>query len=371
MTEGPLPAYRSLLDAGELRPDETQTEVAERLQALYDACRPYRPRGNGNGNGRRRSRKRAGTPRGMYLSGGVGRGKSMLMDLFFEALPDEGRRRVHFHAFMLEVHDTLHRWRQDGNGLDDPLARLAAETAAMTWILCFDEFQVDNIADAMILGRLFTALFDNGVVVVATSNNAPADLYKDGLQRDLFLPFITLIGERLDLFELDGPIDYRRDRLREMRLYHTPLGDGSAAALDTAFARLTAGAVAASRTLSVQGRDLVVPRCARGVADVSFATLCELPLGAADYLAIAREFHTVILRDVPLLAADRRNEARRLVTLIDVLYDHRVNLVVSAAGPPDALYPDGADAGMFRRAASRLMEMQGDDYLAQPHGGPG
>ena len=358
LSAGPLPAFRALCAAGELRADARQSAVAERLQALFEALDGYRPR-----NGRRRAAGAA--PRGVYLHGGVGRGKTMLMDLMFDGLADAGKRRVHFHAFMQELHDTLHSWRSAGEKMDDPVGRFAGAVAAENRVLCFDEFHVDNIADAMILGKLFEALFTHGVVIVATSNSAPDELYRDGLQRDRFLPFIELICDRLDVTPVDGPVDYRRERLRDMTLYHAPLGAVASAALDAAFAELSDGADGAPCTLKVRRRKLRIPRAACGVADVPFAELCEKPLGAADYLVLAGAFHTLILRDVPLLPRERRNEARRLVTLIDVLYENKVGLVVSAAGPPDALYPEGHGADTFQRAVSRLLEMQSAGYLAQ------
>jgi cell division protein ZapE len=291
----------------------------------------------------------------------------MLMDLFFETAPVEKKRRVHFHEFMLEVHDRLHRHRQEAAGEGDDVAVLADVIAGDATLLCFDEFQVTNIADAMLLGRLFAALFDLGVVVVATSNVAPDELYAGGLQRERFLPFIDLLKERLDILALDGLMDYRLARLQGMRVYHQPLDAAASAALDEAFAQLTDGAAGEPATLTVQGRRLAVPRAAKGVARFRFADLCERPLGAADYIAIATHFHTVVLAEIPQMSRAQRNEARRFMTLIDALYEHKVNLVCSAAAAPDALYAEGDGAFEFRRTASRLMEMQSRDYLARPH----
>ena len=367
MSEGPLAAWRARTRAGALRPDPDQALAAEKLQSLHNALIGYRPE-TGQSGWRTRlgvGRRREDPPQGLYLFGGVGRGKTMLMDLFFQSAPLTAKRRTHFHPFMLEVRDRLHALR--GARERDPLRRVAAEIAGRAWLLCFDEFQVENIADAMILGRLFEALFDRGVVVVATSNVPPAELYKDGLQRDRFMPFIALILARLDLLALDGATDYRRERIGALKLYHTPLGKTADAALEAAFGALTEGAVPRAARLEVQGRALRVPRAARGVAAFTFAELCGRPLGAADYLTLARAFHTLVVADVPRLAAARADEARRFVTLIDTLYDHRVNLVVSADAPPDALYPDGDAAFAFKRAISRLHEMQTETYLASEH----
>ena len=369
MTDGPLFAYRARCRAGGLKAEPTQELAAEKLQSLYRAVGDYRP-ASGPAGWRERlgltRRQREKAPQGLYLFGPVGRGKSMLMDMFFDSLELARKRRVHFHEFMIEIHAALHRIRGNG-GRRDPLGIVAADIAARTWLLCLDEFQVENIADAMILSRLFQGLFDAGVVVVATSNTRPADLYKDKLQRDRFLPFIDLLHDKLDVLEMAGAVDHRRENLRAMRLYHTPLGSAAEAALDGAFARLTAGAPAAPETLPVQGRALEVTLTATGVARFTFADLCEAPLGAADYLAIAKRFHTVILAGIPRLAPARRNEAKRFLTLIDALYEHNVNLVCLAAVEADALYPEGDGADAFQRATSRLLEMQGEAYIGLPH----
>jgi cell division protein ZapE len=367
--DGPLALYRARRRAGQLQPDPAQQFAAEKLESLHRALIGYQP-GSGRAGWRERlglARRREDPPQGLYIFGAVGRGKSMLMDLFFETAPVEKKRRVHFHEFMLEVHDRLHRHRQEATAEGDDVAVLADAIAADATLLCFDEFQVTNIADAMLLGRLFAALFDLGVVVVATSNLAPEDLYAGGLQRDRFLPFIALLKERLDILELDGLVDYRLARLKGMRVYHQPLDAAAAAALDDAFAQLTDGAAGAPSTLTVQGRRLTVPQAAKGVARFRFADLCERPLGAADYIAIATHFHTLVLAEIPQMSRALRNEARRFMTLVDALYEHKVNLICSAAAAPDELYVDGDGAFEFRRTASRLMEMQSRDYLARPH----
>jgi cell division protein ZapE len=374
MPEGPLSLYRARRGTGTLRPDPDQELAAEKLQSLHHALKNYRPQ-----TGRTGWRERFGlarrpepveAPQGLYLYGGVGRGKSMLMDLFFETAPIERKRRVHFHAFMLEVHQRIHKHRQargKATGPDDALPELARQMADEAWLLCFDEFHVVDIADAMILGRLFTALFEAGVVVVATSNWAPDLLYKDGLQRELFLPFIALLKERLDVMALDGPTDYRLDRLKGTPVYYWPLGPATDRTMKALFASLIDGAPAAAMHLLVQGRRVDIECAAKGVAWVDFWDLCGKPFGAADFLAIATHFHTVLIDDVPTLKDDRRNEAKRFMTLIDALYEHKVNVVVAADGPPERLYPEGQHAFEFERTVSRLMEMQSEDYLQRPH----
>jgi cell division protein ZapE len=369
---GPLAAYRRRRQRGELAADPAQAIAVEKLQSLHNALRRYRPaaeRGWLDRLGLAQlglGRPRTSPPMGLYLYGSVGRGKSMLMDLFFAGAPVEAKRRVHFNAFMLEVHEALHRRRQAGED-GDPIPPLAADLARRAWLLCFDEFQVTNIADAMLLGRLFGALFELGVVVVATSNTAPDDLYAGGLQRELFVPFIALLKEKLDLLQLDGETDHRRARLQGMRVYHTPLGPAADRALAEAFAHLTDGAPGAPDTLVVQGRTLAIPRAARGIACFAFDALCRTPLGAADYLAIAAHYTCVILADVPRLRPEERDVARRFMLLIDALYEHRAQLICSADGAPDELYPSGDAAVEFRRTASRLIEMQSAAYLARPH----
>jgi cell division protein ZapE len=366
---GPLELYRARRRAGQLEADPAQELAAEKLQSLHHALAHYRPT-SGRAGWRERlglARQREEPPQGLYIFGGVGRGKSMLMDLFFASAPVEQKRRVHFHEFMLEVHDSLHRQRQERGNEGDVLAPLAERIAGESWLLCFDEFQVSNIADAMLLGRLFAALLDLGVVVVTTSNIAPDDLYQGGLQRERFLPFIDLLKERLDILELDGVVDYRRNRIKGMTVYHQPLGAAADAALAVAFAQLTDGAADGATTLTVQGRPLAVPQAAKGVARFRFAELCERALGAADYIAIATHFHTVIVADIPVMTPDQRNEARRFMTLIDAFYEHKTNLICAAADAPDRLYAAGDGAREFRRTASRLIEMQSTAYLARPH----
>jgi cell division protein ZapE len=370
LEDGPLSRYRALQSAGTLAHDSAQELAAEKLQSLHKALKNYQPREKASGWRERLGlarRRDAEAPQGLYIFGPVGRGKSMLMDLFFATAPVERKRRVHFHAFMLEVQETLHRWRQEKEGADDVIAALAEKIADEATLLCFDEFHVGNIADAMILGRLFEALFDRGVVVVATSNWEPDDLYKDGLQRDRFLPFIGLIKEKLDVLELDAARDYRLQRIKDVRVYFHPLGELAARHMTESFARLTGGAEPRPDHIIVQQRRLEVPRQADGVAWFDFDELCGRPLGAADYIAIATHFNTVLIDCVPTLSPDHRDQARRFVTLIDELYEHRVNVVIAAAAPPERLYPSGDGSFDFGRTVSRLNEMQSVDYLTRPH----
>src|SRR6516165_7644535 len=361
----PIMAYRALVQGGMLRPDPAQQLAIERLQSLYRALLHYQPE-----TGRRGWLARFGliesgggdAPVGLYLCGPVGRGKSMLMDLLFRTVPNPSKRRVHFHAFMIDVHDRIERERRAGT--EQPILKIAGDLAAEATLLCFDEFQVEDIADAMILERLFTALFDAGVVVVATSNRAPDELYEHGLQRERFLPFIALLKKQLYVLELDSGRDYRLARLQGKRVYHFPLGPEAHDALERAFAEMTDEAPGEGKTLSVKGRLLVVPRSARGVAWFSFADLCANPLGAVDYLAIAKRFAAVVVDAIPRLAPQQRNEARRFNILIDTLYDARTLVVASAEVPPEEIYIGGDGTFEFRRTVSRLLEMQSEDYIA-------
>ncbi len=365
-SQGPLFAYRARVGEGALTGDPAQELAAEKLQSLYHALKGYRPRQPGSWKERFGLAGRADEPpAGLYIFGDVGRGKSMLMDLFFADAPVEKKRRVHFHAFMLEIHMRLHALRtSNGKRADDVLPAIARDIAAEAWLLCFDELHVINIADAMLFGRLFESLFAEGVIVVATSNWAPDDLYSGGLQRELFLPFVALIKQKLDVLHLEGRVDYRMARLMSMKVYHVPLGPAADRALDQAFRDLTDNAPSAPDALNVMGRRVPVPASAKGVARFRFADLCEQPLGPTDYIAIANAFHTVILAGIPRLQPERRDTVKRFATLIDILYERKVKLVCSAAVPPQDIYPDGAHAQEFRRTVSRLMEMQSVEYLS-------
>ena len=372
---GPLPAWRALIASGALAPDDSQHLAAERLQDLWIKLRGYTlsPGGAPGGRLRRLLRRKPADgvpdnrPNGLYLVGDVGRGKSMLMDLFFACADVPAKRRIHFHRFMQEQHARLHAWKAANPEGTDPIPPLAAQIAAEAALLCFDEFQVNDIVDAMILGRLFAALFERGVIVVATSNTLPADLFRGRPGRDAFLPFIALLEQHLDILLLAGERDFRRARLAGLVTWHTPAGARADAALDRAFADLTANAPAAPASLLVMGRRLAIPLAAAGVARSDFTALCGTPLGAGDYLALATHFHALVLDAVPRLSPDNYDEARRFIVLVDALYDHRVKLVASADALPDQLYRSGEGAQAFERTASRLVEMQSAEYLALAH----
>jgi len=364
-----LAEYDALVAAGELKPDPQQRAAAERLNLLQSELEAAPPRGSLLW---RIAGRKPASPRGVYLWGAVGRGKSMLMDLFYEALHIQRKRRVHFHAFMLDVHARMREVRKSESG--DPIPLVADALTQDVRCLAFDEMVVNNSADAMILSRLFTALIERGVTVVATSNRPPTDLYKDGLNREHFLPFIALVKERLDVLGLNGPTDYRRDRLGDGARWFVPADDAASAALSAAFFRLTDyppedRANVPTLELDVGGgRMLHVPKALKGVAVFSFKRLCGEARGASDYLAVARHFHAVIIVGIPRMGPENRNEAARFVTLIDALYEYKVKLLASAAAMPDQLYVAGDGAFEFERTASRLSEMQSDDYLALGHG---
>ena len=373
MTEGPLQRYRALVAEGAVTPDPVQELAAEKLASLANALRSYVPKSGAKGWMARFGLSKAGNaavpPQGLYLYGGVGRGKSMLMNLFFETAPTKAKERIHFHAFLRDIHAEVHRRRQlpmyEDEG--DPIPGMADGIADNTTLLCLDELEVRDIADAMIVGRLFEKLFERGVVVVATSNRHPDDLYKDGLQRERFIPFIGLIKEKLDLLELEAARDYRLDRLAGAAVYYTPLGPESDQALDAAWCRLTDDAAPAPDYVSVQGRRITVPAAAHQVARFTFNDLCGQPLGPSDYMAIAAQYSTVLVKDVPSMNEDNKDKARRFVTLIDALYDHRTALICSAAAPPDQLYTGNEGGFEFQRTVSRLIEMQAADYIRQKH----
>lgn len=361
--------YKALVAAGELRADPDQARAAEWLARLQAELEAQPPRGSTLWKLLRREPE---PPHGLYLWGGVGRGKSMLMDLFFDCVQVRRKRRAHFHEFMLDVHARLREARKSESG--DPIPPVVASLAEEARLLCFDEMVVNNMADAAIMSRLFTGLLERRVTIVTTSNRVPDDLYKDGLNRQLFLPFIALMKERLDVMSLNGPVDYRRDRLGDAQLWHVPNGQRATQALSEAFFRLTdfppedKAHVPSEELVIPGGRTIHVPKSLKGVAVFSFKRLCGEARGASDYLSIARRYHSVIIVGIPVLGPENRNEAARFVTLIDALYEYKVKLLASADAGPDALYPTGDGAFEFERTVSRLMEMQSDEYLAKGHG---
>ena len=370
---GPLPAYRAQVRAGALAADPAQALAAERLQNLWAKLRGYDPLPGAPPEGflsRLLRRKPVDDAQdrlhGLYLVGEVGRGKSMLMDLFFASADVARKRRVHFHRFMQDAHARIHAWREAAASGDDPIPPLADGIAAEAALLCLDEFQVNDIVDAMLLGRLFQALFDRAVIVVATSNTPPRDLFAGQPGRDAFLPFIALIEQHLDVLVLEGGHDFRRDRLRLMQTWLVPADARAEHAMDEAFEALAGGAAKASR-LVVTGRTLAVPLAADGVARFDFAALCAQPLGPGDYLAIATHFHTLLIDGIPRLHPGNHDEARRFITLVDALYDHRVKLIASAEAMPDQLYERGEGARAFERTASRLVEMQSREWQGLAH----
>ncbi len=376
-TRGPLAKYRALLTDGALKKDSEQARVAGALQSLHDALRSYRPPTQA-GFLARLFRARVETPRGLYIHGGVGRGKSLLMDMFFDSVETDAKRRVHFNPFMSEVHQRIHEWRNLSpaeragrpeylrDAGEAPIAPVAKRIAMEAWVLCLDEFQVIDVADAMILGRLFEKLLSLGVVIVLTSNVEPDHLYEGGLNRQLFLPFIAALKARMTILELDGGKDYRQQSLAGVSLYNMPLGPDADAAMDSAWDRLTGSARPQPHSLDVFGRKFEIPRAAAGVARFSFDELCGKPLGASDYVALAAHFHTLLLDKIPKLSKEQTNEARRLGLLIDTLYDEKTKFICSADAAPDALFDMRGKTSWFERTASRLIEMQSEDYLALP-----
>ena len=363
--------YDHFVQGGAVERDPAQERIVAALDRLIDEISAKRLAHKSSALGWLFAAKRQ--PRepvkGLYIHGGVGRGKTMLMDMFFELLPVRRKRRVHFNDFMADVQDRIQKHRQarkEGTVKeDDPIPPVARALADEAWVLCFDEFSVTDIADAMILSRLFSALFASGVVLVATSNVAPENLYRDGLNRQLFLPFISLLDRNTHVMALDAEKDYRQEKLNRQPVYVTPDDAAADRALDEAWRAMTHGQPAGEVTLTLKGRQLVVPRAVGDAARFSFADLCEKPLGARDYLAIAGRFSTVFIDHVPVLGEGKRNEAKRFILLIDTLYDRRMRLVMSAAAPPERLYTAkrGTEVFEFERTASRLVEMQSRDWL--------
>ena len=367
--------YDERLAAGDIRPDPAQGAGLRALERLEGELAQAHP-----GGGLASLFRRRPAPRGVYLWGPVGRGKSMLMDLFFETVAVEKKRRTHFHVFMGEIHRLIDAWRKGDAAArkakfgqhkgDDPIVPVADMVANDARLLCFDEFQVTDIADAMILGRLFSRLFELGTVVVATSNVAPEDLYKGGLNRALFLPFIAQIEARMDVLRLDARTDFRMEKLAGVKMWLAPADASADAALDKAWVKLTGNAPCKARDISIKGRILHVPCSAHGVARFSFADLCERPLGASDYLRLAHDYHTLMIDRIPMMTYAERNAAKRFIALIDALYDNGVKLMASSAADPLSLYQadDGFEANEFKRTSSRLIEMGSESYLAQAHG---
>ncbi len=362
----PIEKYESLIEAENLRGDDAQRLVALALTDLHFALQKSRI-----GFWQKLLRRPVLPVRGLYIYGGVGRGKSMLMDLFFDDAPVAQKRRVHFHAFMQETHERIFEYRQalkTGRVKgDDPIPPVAYQIAQEAKLLCFDEFQVKDIADASILGRLFTALIESGVTIVATSNRPPEDLYLGGLNRQRFLPFIDFLKSRLDILLLDSETDYRLARLMGRPVWVTPIGPKARSFLDERMTMLTNGADIKRDYVEVKGRQVPVPACSNGVARFQFVDLCAANLGAGDYLALAQNFHTILIDNIPRLSPEKRNEAIRFVNLIDALYEHKVNLLASSDDVPANLYPAGDSAFEFQRTVSRLMEMQSEEYLSLSH----
>ena len=368
--------YAVAVADGRVERDAAQVAVIEMLARLEERIVDYRLARKSSSLGwlfAGREKKQARL-KGLYIYGDVGRGKTMLMDLFFEATPVQRKRRAHFHEFMIDVHERVHAFRQqmkigERTG-EDPIELTAIALAHEAWLLCFDEFHVTDIADAMILGRLFAQLFERGVVMVATSNVAPDELYKDGLNRALFVPFIHLLEQQMDVVWLASRIDFRLEKLAGLPVWYVPADATADAALDDAWRRLAAGHDGMPQELPLKRRSVHVPRAAMGVARFTFHDLCEQPLAAADYLRIAREYHTIVLDHVPVMTFETRDAAKRFIILVDTLYDLNVKLVASAQAEPDGLYrgDEGFEAQEFKRTASRLIEMQSQAYLARPHG---
>ena len=365
--------YQALVSSGAIEPDAAQAEVVDAFAALEERIASYRPLRRQRLFGRLFADK-LDPPCGLYVHGEVGRGKTMLMDLFFQASPVQYKRRAHFHEFMAGVHERIYVYRQEiargGIANGDVIALTAQAIYEEAWLLCFDEFHVTDIADAMILGRLFAKLFELGTVVVATSNVAPEDLYKGGLNRALFLPFIAQIEAHMNVMRLDARTDFRLEKLAGVKMWLVPDDGEATLALNKAWSKMTGNAPCKPRDISIKGRTLHVPCSSHGVARFSFADLCEAPLSASDYLRLARDYHTILVDHIPVMDYPERNAAKRFISLIDTLYDNGVKLMASAAADPVSLYlaTEGNEANEFKRTSSRLIEMSSASYLARPHG---
>jgi cell division protein ZapE len=366
--------YQALVAFGAIEPDAAQAQAAEAFADLEARLAGYKPVRKQGLLGRLFTDKNGAPPRGLYIHGEVGRGKTMLMDLFFQHSSVAHKRRAHFHEFMAEVHERIYGYRQNiarGEIADgDVIALTAAAIFDEAWLLCFDEFHVTDIADAMILGRLFSKLFELGTVVVATSNVAPEDLYKGGLNRALFLPFIAQISDHMDVLRLDARTDFRLEKLAGVKMWLVPADAAADAALDKAWAKMSGNAKCKPRDISIKGRILHVPCSADGVARFGFSDICEKPLAASDYLRLARDYHTIMIDRIPVMDYPERNAAKRFIALIDTLYDNAVKLMASAEADPISLYlaTEGYEANEFKRTSSRLIEMSSESYLALPHG---
>jgi cell division protein ZapE len=369
-----LEHYKALVASGAIEADPAQAQAAEAFGGLEERLASYKPHRKQGLLGRLFGDKDDKPPRGLYVHGEVGRGKTMLMDLFFQQSAVEHKRRAHFHEFMAEAHERIYFYRQQiarGEIADgDVIALTAHAIFDEAWLLCFDEFHVTDIADAMILGRLFTKLFDLGTVVVATSNVAPEDLYKGGLNRALFLPFIAQISDHMDVLRLDARTDFRLEKLVGVKMWLVPADAAADAAIDAAWRKMTGNAPCKPRDIAIKGRVLHVPCSSHGVARFSFADICEKPLAASDYLRLAHDYHTILVDHIPVMDYAERNAAKRFISLIDTLYDNAVKLMASAEADPVSLYlaADGNEAMEFKRTSSRLIEMSSESYLALPHG---
>ena len=366
--------YQALVSSGAIEADPAQADAVEALAVLDERLASYKPRSKQSLFGRLFGDKDEAPPRGLYVHGEVGRGKTMLMDMFFGHSPVEHKRRAHFHEFMAEVHERIYGYRQQmsrGEIADGDVIALTADAIfEQAWLLCFDEFHVTDIADAMILGRLFSKLFELGTVVVATSNVAPDDLYKGGLNRALFLPFIAQISDHMDVLRLDARTDFRLEKLVGVNMWLVPADEEADAALNQAWKKMTGNAPCKSRDIAIKGRVLHVPCSSHGVARFTFADICEKPLAASDYLRLAHDYHTILIDRIPIMDYGERNAAKRFISLIDTLYDNAVKLMASASANPVSLYlaSEGVEANEFKRTSSRLIEMSSESYLGLPHG---